>query len=250
MVTQPEFSEVQALVNRLSGPAASEMTDLIARAALHRPVMVDAAAASAAIRPYSWLLGRIGVSGIQLTKAGYLPPAVVTEAFAALGWNPQWIGAGGREHLSPPMLRLRQSARRMALVRTHRGVLFRTALGERLHRDPGRLWWHIAGRLPDARQAAERDAGLLLLLAVASATPLDAEVAHDRLRRGMAALGWKDTRTGQPLDAWQVLEAACNTWSCLHWLGAIPEPRRGRSPAPPRSAAVSLARAALRGPVG
>ncbi len=246
MPTEVLPGDLEELQERLWGSGSRYAVDLLARASLHRPVMVDAAAAVAAISPYTWLLHRIGPAGIRLTRAGYLPPAIVRDAFETLNWDQGWLGEGAKEHLTPPVLELRQSARRMALVRPHRGMLFRTALGDRLSRDPGRLWWHIASRLPEARAEAERDAGLLLLLAVASATPLDTQVAHEHLRRGMAALGWKDTRTGQPLDDGQALEAARDTWSCLRRLGAIPEQRQGGRPAPPGPAAVSLARAALR----
>jgi hypothetical protein len=171
------------------GPAGL-LAELVVAAELYRPVVIDSASAAAAVRPYSWLLGRIGDKGVELTPAGYLPPAMVTEAMTALGWQAGWAGAQRREHLCTPVLELRQSARRMRLVRTRRGVLLRTALGGRLRADPGRLWWHIAGCLPYARDGAGRDAGHLLLLAVAAAAALDPQAIRDLLRRGMAAPGW------------------------------------------------------------
>jgi hypothetical protein len=100
----------------------------------------------------------------------------------------------------------------------------------------------MASRLPDARTDAELDAGLLLLFAVASKTPQDHHSAADLLRRGMAALGWHDARSGQPLDEWQAFEAGRGTWECLQRLGAVTE-RAGAQPGP---AGVALARAALR----
>jgi hypothetical protein len=243
MLADPS-DQVEGLLERLRGPDAGYIAGLVAAAALHRPVLIETGPATAAVRPYSWLLGRVGADGIALTEAGYLPPQVVTEAVTALGWT-GGSGARRREHLTPPLLELRQSARRMALVRTHRGVLLRTTAGERLAWDPMRLWWHLAGRLPEGRNDAERDAGLLLLLAVASKTPQDDASAGDLLRRGMAALGWHDSRSGLPLDEWQAFEAGRSTWECLLRLGAVP-PARGSGPVPPGPAGAALARAALR----
>lgn len=245
MLADPS-DQVEGLLERLRGPDAGYMASLVAAAALHRPVLVETGPVVDAVRPYSWLLGRIGAEGIALTEAGYLPPQVVTEAVTSLGWAGEWAGAHNREHLTLPVLELRQSARRMALVRTHRGVLLRTTAGERLARDPVQLWWHLASRLPDGRNDAERDAGLVLLLGVASKTPQDTATAGDLLRRGMAALGWHDARSGLPLDEWQAFEAGRSTWECLLRLGAVRLPRDSGPPAAPGPAGTALARAALR----
>ncbi|HEY7430593.1 MAG TPA: hypothetical protein VH641_07660 [Streptosporangiaceae bacterium] len=248
MLTDQVPGNVQGVLDRLAGPEASFVTGLVDAAALDRPVIIDSASVMAAVWPYTWLLGRIGTGGIKLTSAGYLPPQVVLAAVSELGWEKEWPGAHNREYHTLPVLELRLSARRMGLVRTHKGVLLRTALGTRLGYDPGQLWWYIAGRLPEARSDAERDAGLLLLLAVASGTPLDMQSADDLVRRGMMALGWRDATTKLALGQWQAFEAARGTWECLRRLGAIPETQFGQPPSPPRPAAAALARAALRGP--
>jgi hypothetical protein len=248
MVTDQVSGDVQSVLDRLAGPGASLVMDLIVGAALDRPVIIDSASVMAAVWPYTWLLGRIGASGIKLTSAGYLPPAVVMEAIGELGWEKDWPGAHNREFHTLPVLELRQSARRMGLIRSNRGLLLRTQLGVRLCQDPGRLWWHVASRLPEARDEAERDAGLLLLLAVASATPLDVGSAGELLRQGLMALGWREAKSRRPLDGWQAFEAARSTWECLRRLGAIPGNDYG-GPAPaPGPAGIAIARAALRGP--
>lgn len=249
MLTDPRLGEVEGILERLRGPDAGLVADLAARADLHRAVVVDVESARAVVRPYAWLLDRIGEQGIRLTPAGYLPPAVVTETVTALGWESCCAGPRPREHLAIPVLELRQSARRLGLVRTYRGVLLRTVLGGRLRLDPGGLMWHLAGRLPEATDDAGRDAGLLLLLAVASGTPLDPSIANGLLRRGMAALGWREVGSGRPLEEWEAFGAAHATWACLRRLGAIPELRYGEAPTPPPPAGVAIARAALSGPV-
>ena len=42
------------------------------------------------VRPYSWLLDRVGTEGIKLTGAGYLPPVHVEAAMAALDLGEEW----------------------------------------------------------------------------------------------------------------------------------------------------------------
>ncbi len=239
--------DVESLLDRLVGPDAALVADLAAAAMLERPVVIDSTSAAASVRPYSWLLGRIGEEGIRLTSAGYLPPAVVTEAITSLGWEDKWIGAHNRENQTLPVLELRHSARRLGLVRIYRRILLRTSLGTRLRGDPGGLWWHIASRLPEARNDAEHDAGVLLLLAVAAAAPVSNQATGDLLRRGMGALGWRDAETLGPLDEWQAFGAARETWDYLQRLSAIANPHFGQPPVRPGSAGVALARAALRG---
>src|SRR3954454_22306000 len=109
-----------------------------------------------AVEPYRWLLARVG-DGIRLTSAGYLPPAVVEETMGALGWDAAWIGKMNREDQTYPVWELREFARRMGLVRKHRGVLQRTVAGRRLTDDPAGLWEHLAGSLPLARADLARD---------------------------------------------------------------------------------------------
>jgi hypothetical protein len=45
---------------------------------------VDADTAARMVRPYAWLLDRVGADGIRLTGAGYLPPAHVEAAATEL----------------------------------------------------------------------------------------------------------------------------------------------------------------------
>jgi hypothetical protein len=52
--------------------------------ALQEPVLIDLDAATTAVRPYAWLIDRVGDDGIKLTTAGYLPPVHVEAAFTEL----------------------------------------------------------------------------------------------------------------------------------------------------------------------
>ncbi|WP_343709493.1 hypothetical protein [Mycobacterium sp.] len=132
---------------------------------------IDTDAAAAAVRPYAWLLERVGDDGVTLTQAGYLPPVHVEAAFTELEFDKMWIGASNREDLTYPVLHLRQSAQQVGLLRKHRGRLLATTRGKALRSDPVGLWWHLAERTPVG--SADRcvyDAGLLCLAALAAET--------------------------------------------------------------------------------
>ena len=135
-------------------------------AALAEPADVDAETAARMVRPYTWLLYRVGADGIMLTGAGFLPPAHVAAATAELGLGEEWIGKGNRENQTVPVLHLRESATRMGLLRKHRGRLLRTARGRAAATDPLALWWQLAERMPlRSADACETQAGLILLAA-------------------------------------------------------------------------------------
>lgn len=209
--------------------------------------MIDANEAVTAVEPYTWLLDRVGDDGIKLTGAGRFPPAVVTEAMAVLEDRVDWIGKANREEHTLPVFELREAGRRCRLVRKHKGLLILTPAGRALRRDPVALWWHLAAALPDASSDLERDAGTMLLLAVGAGIPLTWDITRKVVGDGLGAAGWQFTGTGEPLNEWQGFEAARDTWTILEQLAALVLPRYGDPPAVPSPAAITLARAALRG---
>ena len=189
------------------------------------------------VEPYRWFLARLG-DGVKLTGAGYLPPALVAETMRALGWDADWFGVGNREDTTRPVAQLRDTARRLGLVRVQRNELRSTATGRRLADDPVGLWHHIAARLPLGRGEADRVAGLLWLLGVAAGRPHPEDVVAE----GMNALGWVSGETGEPLDRLTAFLAVRDTtWPVLDCLGVL-DRRHDPAPAP---SAVALARAAL-----
>jgi Plasmid pRiA4b ORF-3-like protein len=195
---------------------------------------------AAVVEPYRWLLARVG-DGVRLTQAGHLPPALVEETMRTLGWDAHWIGKMNREEHTYPVWELRDLARRMGLLRTHRGVLLRTVAGRQLTDDPAGLWWHLADHLPPVRTEVERLAGLLFLLAVAAGRSRPYAVVAE----GLTALGQVDAATGRPPNELDAVGLARDTWAVFWQLGLLP--RRSRDDAPPGPAAVELARAALLG---
>jgi hypothetical protein len=109
---------------------------------------VDDLEAAGDIRPYAWLLDRVG-EGLRLTAAGWLPPIVVTAAMHDLDLEKEWIGKGNREDLTVPVARLRESAQRLGLLRVSKGMLLPTKVGGSLAAQPTALWRHVTERRTD-----------------------------------------------------------------------------------------------------
>jgi hypothetical protein len=64
--------ELVDLLDRLSRPDAVRFRGFAARLTPDEPVLIEESAAAAAVRPYGWLLDRLGTDGVRLTSAGYL----------------------------------------------------------------------------------------------------------------------------------------------------------------------------------
>ncbi|WP_343602434.1 plasmid pRiA4b ORF-3 family protein [Mycobacterium sp.] len=220
-----------------------ELRRLLARARLQDPVLVGADSAAAAVRPYAWLLDRVGDDGIKLTQAGYLPPAHVAAAFTELGFDEFWIGAGNREDLTYPVLNLRESAQRLGLLRKQHGRLLATARGRALRGDPVGLWWHLAERTPTAsRDRCGYQAGLLYLATVAAGITEDREEIVAELLDG---LGWM-CGDGSRITAASAARAFSQVTDTLRWTGLLQ--RRGArldEQESPARKTVDFARAAL-----
>ncbi|MBM7415806.1 MULTISPECIES: plasmid pRiA4b ORF-3 family protein [Nocardiaceae] len=129
---------------------------------------VDPLVATAAMDKLTWMLHAIGESGLTLTGAGYLPPKVVVAMRDELTWSMRWLGTSTREIDNPEARRLRHAVTSSGLARVRAGRLVLTKDGGRLVHDPVGLWNHVARRLPVGREEYERDAGVLLLVAVAA----------------------------------------------------------------------------------
>jgi len=191
--------------------------------------------------PYRWLFDRVGTDGIKLTAAGYLPPVHVRAAVDDLGLDAVWIGAGNRKHDTLPVLALRESAQEVGLLRKHRGRLLTTARGRAVAGDPVELWHHLAQRVPlGSRDAAARQAGLVLLLAVAAgATDGVYALAADVL----AARGWRVE--GRPLDGPTAGRLLWDNVAMLRRIGALTATGGARWPGEPTSEGIAFARSAL-----
>jgi hypothetical protein len=239
---------VAELVLAVRTPSARRQLErLVGEAELQRPVTIDLDMAARMVRPYSWLLGRVGHEGIRLTDAGHLPPGEVAAVIGTLGLTAgQAVRARSvvkRENQAPAVVQLRESAQATGLVRKERGRLLRTAVGDELQSDPAGLWWHLAARMPLCSAAvSEVQPGLILLVCVAArfTETLDLTIA-----RMLTAIGWVH-RDGGPLTGHEAARATSGTHAVLRRLDVLPDDRRLGHGSWPTPEGVAFARAALR----
>jgi hypothetical protein len=116
-------SPIVDLASALPVPVRSNLRRHLQRRGLLTPGSIREEDAADAVRPFAWLIDRIGNDGVTLTKAGWMPPAVVLDGMTTLGWRDDWIGEVNREDLTYPMRELRASAERLRLIRKVRGRL-------------------------------------------------------------------------------------------------------------------------------
>jgi hypothetical protein len=221
--------ELHTLQQHLYGtPHEAALVELLAAAAgLDQPTAVDDDVAETATARYRRLLHRVG-SGVKLTAAGWLPPALVTQAMETLWPDDRWIGKRNREDLTEPVRRLRASAQRTGLLRVSRGQLLVTKAGAALRDDPHGLFRHLAERLPGRpRDAFARTATPLVLVTVAAGRS-----HHEPLAQLLTAAGW-GARGGGAVspyaparaarDAVEVLDVA-GAWHDLDWRNRVVTP--------------------------
>ncbi|GAA6525458.1 plasmid pRiA4b ORF-3 family protein [Intrasporangium sp. DVR] len=236
---------VRQLIGRLSRPARFELDDWLAAPAWAEPATFTDAEALALTTGYRVLLDAVG-DGITLTAAGYLPPRVVSRIFAEARLAEDWIGAGNREDLTPPVGDLRDRARRAGLVRRLKGRLLPTAKGRRLRDDPPALLDVVLTQLAREGEQFDRLASALWLVASvhhpstdrrASTSDEDIAAVADLL----SVAGWRDGE-GYPLEDRHVSGAI---WETMY---AVKQMVRGAGIEPAEAADVTrrLARAVLR----
>lgn len=240
---EPEHSlpgPLDDLVHAIRAPAGKrELRRLLGSARLDQPVLIDAATAARMVRPYTWLLDRVGDDGIKLTGAGYLPPAHVEAAVAELGLGEEWIGKGNRENQTLPVLHLRESATAMGLLRKRNGMLLLTSRARAVRTDPAGLWWHLAQRMPPAsRDRCETQAGLILLAVIAARAEGDPDVTIARL---LNAIGWV-SGNGTELNRRAAAQACWGTKTALRRLRALTGEWQSETPT---TDGITFARAAL-----
>jgi hypothetical protein len=210
--------------------------------AIQEPVLTDLDAAATAVRPYAWLIDRVGDEGIKLTAADYLPPVHVEAAFAELDLADAWIGMGNREQLTIPVLHLRESAERMGLLRKHRGRLVVTARGKAALADPVALWYQLAERMPLAsKDLCEAQAGLLFLIATAAGENDPDGFVADMLD----AIGWRH-RDGTSITRSSAARIAWETRDVLRRLRVLAAGSGFKEPERVTLHAMAFARAAVR----
>jgi len=177
---------VANLLSRTNPGAVPLLADALDRAHLDDAAEIDPTEASVALTKITWMIDHIG-DRLKLTGAGFLPPASVAQMREELDWN-EWkfYGRSNREgdHLQATLLR--ESMVELGLARKVKGELVPTKTAAKLRYDALGLWRHTASRAPRGRDKAEREAGVIALIAVAANMVGDDSV----VLQTMPALGW------------------------------------------------------------
>ena len=237
------------LLDRLSGQTADRVWALAAKAGFDLDDDVDIETAAEMTENYRWWLERVGVDGVKLSAAGYLPPGEVTALAEQLGLNQEWIGSFTREVNVFPLQLFRESAQHLGLIRKIKGRLEVTATGRKLQKNPLELWKHIASRLPIQNHETEMIAGALLLLKAATRVDItdgpNTDDWHQLVADVLAQLGWR-TAEG-PLDINDVVEMQRQTRAVLQRTNTYPVYRmRNKTQRELSPGAGAFARTALR----
>ncbi|WP_460722232.1 plasmid pRiA4b ORF-3 family protein [Microbacterium aureliae] len=192
------------VLTRLRGTEAEGET-LLAAMTLIPGDPVDPDERHEALRAYRWFLERAS-AGLALTPAGYLKPADVVQACAAVPATAAWIGARNRESNIAPLGDFRMLLTTYGLLRKYRGELLLTQAGARARRSDDRLWEHLVTRVHDGitgvrplrtrdgngNESFSRDATVLVLLAAAAPARGGRHVLEvDRVAGWLTALGWQ-----------------------------------------------------------
>ncbi|WP_336644842.1 plasmid pRiA4b ORF-3 family protein [Microbacterium sp. USHLN186] len=184
-------SPIVELAAQLPPPIRSELRQHLHLTHVLEPLEVDDETAARIVRPFAWLMDAVGPDGLALTAAGWMPPTTVLAGMTELDLLDDWIGAGNREDLTPPISELRGAAQRLGLMRVHKGRLLLSAAAKKALGDARAQLQLITRGVYRKLSDAESDAATLLLLAVADGTP-----PGERWRAiafGLEICGWQSS---------------------------------------------------------
>ena len=147
----PEFYDAAAWFSEVTGELATAFDvgafDLntvnrkLGRLSLQLwPRSVTPAERDAVLRPIMWFLENSAGEGLELTKDGYLKPALVRQALDELGWHDDIMGKGNREVNAKDVLNLRLHLLDWKLLRKRNGRLVLGPMGKIGLDEPGELW--------------------------------------------------------------------------------------------------------------
>ena len=208
------------MTDRLPLGLRGELRSYLARAA-DGPATVDDETAERMLRPYLWLVRRIGVDGLALTAAGWLPPLVVSEGMRELGWDSRWRGKMNREDQTFPILQLRDSAQRLGLLRKLKGRLVLGATVKKALDAPAEVWsFVVTGLAVRARSDAQQNANLLLAAEIARGTRTTRASYLEPIAAGLDALGRSES-SGATLTEETADHLIDDTWRVLSTVGVF-----------------------------
>ena len=176
----------------------------------------------AVLRPVRWLLEQASPDGVELTKDGYLKPAMVLRALEELGWSNLVVGKANREAHAVPVMELREHVIKWRLLRKLKGRLVLTPAGRRALERPADLWDLVIDKIG----RPEHDAVYLVTRLYAFwhltgiAPPWNRKV--EAIRAALEAAGFV-TRSGHAIpEAWasDINQTVRRALGCLHLMEA------------------------------
>ncbi len=229
------------ILGQLNGtPLGQGLADRLAQLAEDAGPTPEGDELRAAVHPQLWLLDRVGIDGLPLTKGGYLKPVDVKATAQVLPTMRDWIFPVTQEVHARPVGAFHHHLRDVGLLRATKGTLHLTKAGRDGLNDPAKLWHQLATRLATRRRAFDEMAALLIVLHAAT-TPTG-RVDTYAIARTLHRLGWSQPG-GAPVLASDVQWVWNDLWGGLGNVGS------GASTGPfdrtLSSAAVSLVRDAL-----
>jgi hypothetical protein len=176
------------------------------------------------LRPVRWLLHEASGDGVELTKDGYLKPALVKRAMEELGWAHPAMGKGNRETHARQVAELRQHLMDWKLLSKRKGRLVLSPRGRRGLERPEDLWDYVVDEIARPQHPGVYLVTLLQvhwhLTGIEPPYAFQAGIIHEDLR--MAGMV---TRSGDPIpEEWGADINRTVRWSleCLH----LTEPAR------------------------
>lgn len=211
---------LEEVMQNLPPEAQRDLRGFLRRNGAEAEPEISAAEAAAMVAPYLWLLRRVGVDGLPLTPAGWLPPAVVREAMQELGWADGWLGMMNREENTQPVFWLRRSAQQYGLLRKLKGRLVLGAAAKKLLENPRGLWDYLAVAVVRRQEdEASRDAILFLAAELATGVRSSEKEMFFAIFFGLEGAGWRfDARVSPSLE---VLDLVRDGRQTLRTLGVV-----------------------------
>ncbi|NUU32698.1 hypothetical protein [Arthrobacter sp. C9C5] len=164
------------------------------------PRPVTPAERDAVLRPVLWFLESAAGEGLELTKDGYLKPAMVSRTLEELGWIDEFTGKGNREVNTPEVLDLRLHLLKWKLLRKRNGRLLLGSMGKLGLAEPDTLWDYLVQTIG----APQHDAVKLMTRLAAHWLVQGSEPSYvlrdEVIIRALEASGFV-TRSGDPIPA-------------------------------------------------
>ncbi|MFF2245858.1 plasmid pRiA4b ORF-3 family protein [Arthrobacter sp. NPDC058130] len=189
------------------------------------PLPLTPAERDAVLRPIMWFLDSSAGEGLELTKDGYLKPAMVRRTLDELGWYDEIMGKGNRELNAPDVFNLRLHLLDWKLLRKRNGRLVLGPMGKIGLADPDGLWDYMVRTI-----GAPQNDSLKLMTRLAAHWLVQGFAPSYMLRDQVILAALEESgfvnRSGDPIPeswAWEIDRTVRESLDCLQL--AVPGPR-------------------------